>query len=95
MIPAIEARERAGGDDATPESSGRLYLTAAVAEDVTRRSPTIVLVEEGRSRLLDDILSAPAVRDALRAYHQVGRVGGVTVRFARPLSQSINRPPSR
>jgi hypothetical protein len=80
MIPAIEARERTGGDDATPERSGRVYLTAAIAEDLARRPPTIVLVEEGRSRLLDDILSAPAVRDALGAYHEVGRIGGLTVR---------------
>ena len=79
MIPAIEARERAGGDVATPERSGRHYLTAAVAEDLARRQPTVVLIEEARSRLLDDIVSAPAVQDALRAYHRVGRVGALSV----------------
>jgi len=30
-------------------------------------------------RLLDDIVSAPAVHDALRAYHRVGRVGALSV----------------
>lgn len=79
MIPAIEARERAGGDVATPERSGRHYLTAAVAEDLARYQPTVVLIEEARSRLLDDIVSAPAVHDALRAYHRVGRVGALSV----------------
>jgi hypothetical protein len=79
MIPAIEARERAGGDVATPERSGRHYLTAAVAEGLARRQPTVVLIEEARSRLLDDIVSAPAVHDALRAYHRVGRVGALSV----------------
>ena len=79
MIPAIEARERAGGDVATPEGSGRHYLTAAVAEDLARYQPTVVLIEEARSRLLDDIVSAPAVHDALRTYHRVGRVGALSV----------------
>jgi hypothetical protein len=79
MIPAIEARERAGGDAATPERSGRRYLTAAIAEDLARRQPTFLLIEEARSRLLDDILLAPAVRDRLGAYHRVGRVGTLSV----------------
>ena len=79
MIPAIEARERAGDDVGTPEQSGRQYLTAAVAHDLALRQPTFVLIEEARSRLLDDIVSAPIVRESLRAYRRVGRVGALSV----------------
>lgn len=79
MIPAIEARERAGENIASPEESGRRYLTAAVADDLARRQPTFVLIEEARSQLLDDMVAAPTVHDALRPYRRVGRVGALSV----------------
>lgn len=78
-IPAIEARERDGRDDGTPDRSGRQGLIAAVSEDLANNRPTFVLVEEARSRLIDDIVSAPRVRDVLRAYHLAARVGAIAV----------------
>jgi len=82
MVRAIEARERAGGDDALPQHSGRSDLIAAVAEDLRRRRPTFVLIEEGRSRVLDEIVAAEPVQDALRAYRRAAQLDelGVWVR---------------
>lgn len=73
-IPAIEARERAGGHDSVPERSGRQGLIAAVSEDLATHQPTFVLVEEARSPMLDEIISAPDVHEALRPYRLAGRV---------------------
>lgn len=73
-IPAIEAKERAGGDESLPERSGRQGLIAAVSEDLAENRPTFVLVQESRSKTLDEILSAPDVHEALRPYYLAGRV---------------------
>lgn len=73
-IPAIEAKERAGGHDSGPERSGRQGLIAAISEDLAMYQPTFVLVEEARSPMLDEIVSAPDVNAALRPYRLAGRV---------------------
>ena len=73
-IPAIEARERAGGAGATPERSGRADLEAAVVADLVERRPTFVIVEEHRSRVLDEIVALPGAQAALCAYDRIGTV---------------------
>lgn len=84
MIPAIEARERAGGAGADPARSGRTDLETAVVEDLVERRPTLVIIEENRSRLLDQIVAHPSVQAVLRAYEHVGTVGTFQVWVRRP-----------
>lgn len=74
-IPAIEARERAGGEESLPERSGRQGLIAAVREDLVTYQPTFVLVQESRSPILDEVIAAPDVHAALQPYHLAGHVG--------------------
>ena len=90
MIPAIEARERAGGAGADPARSGRADLETAVVEDLVERRPTFVIIEENRSRLLDQIVAHPGVQSALLAYDHVGTVGTFQVWVRRP--QLTTRP---
>lgn len=79
MIPAIEAREREGGTAAEPQNSGRQFLESAVLDDLVRRRPTFLLIEDSRSYVLDELVSAPAMQDALREYRRAGQLGALQV----------------
>lgn len=81
-VPAIEAHERAQNDRGADGTSERARLIAEIGEDLTNRRPTVVLVEESRSSVLDAVVAAGPVRDALRSYRLAGHVGKLGVWLA-------------
>lgn len=80
-VPAIEVQERAQASEA---SKSKARLVAEISEDLANFRPAVLLIESSRSRLLDDIVTAPSIASALKAYRLVGHVDmlGVWVRGA-------------
>lgn len=81
-IPAIEAHEREGTSGAPGGVSERARLIAEVGEDLANFRPTVILVEEFRSPVLDAVVAAAPVRDVLQSYRLAGHVGPLAVWLA-------------